>query len=208
MPWYTVQQGEWLQQIAHDNGFGDESKILNHPDNADLMQRRPESVLLKAGDQLFIPDVTPSKANKPTDNRHRFVIKQPKAKLQIKIHEDGLALASLPFTLTLNGRVNKGTTGADGLIEIDVPVAQGSVGQLEIGGHVLPVRLSHLDPIEELTGVKSRLHNIGYDCGEIDDDPSDDLADALSLFQKHSKLEQSGELDDSTRDALKQAHGC
>jgi Putative peptidoglycan binding domain len=208
MPWYTVQQGEWLQQIAYDNGFADESKIYNHPDNADLKKKRGAPELLKAGDLIFIPEVEPKKFNRPTDNVHRFVIKQPTTKLQIRIKEDGISLDSLPFKLTIAGHVHEGTSTADGLIEVEVPVAQGDVGQLEIAGHVLPVRLSHLDPLEELSGVKARLHNLGYDCGEIDDESSDDLADALRQFQRHSSLEETGELDDATRAALKDSYGC
>jgi Putative peptidoglycan binding domain len=208
MPWYTVQQGEWLQQIAHENGFADESKIYNHPDNADLKKNRNSPELLKAGDQVFIPDVDVKTVSRPTDNLHRFVLKQPTTKLQIRVKEEGVSFNSTPFKLTLSGHVHEGTSTADGIIEVDVPVSQGDVGQLEIAGHVLPVRLSHLDPIEELTGVKARLHNLGYDCGEIDDEANDDFADALRHFQKHASLDETGQLDDTTRAALKDAYGC
>jgi hypothetical protein len=65
-----------------------------------------------------------------------------------------------------------------------------------------PVLLGDLDPIEE-SGMVMRLEHLGYFGWR--------LGDATELgvaFQRDVNLDQTGQLDDATRSALKAEHGC
>jgi hypothetical protein len=209
MPWHTVAQGEWMAQIAANYGFADPSPILQHGDNADLVKKRPQQQLLLPNDQVFVPDPAVKKVDCPTGQAYRFKVQVPKTKVQIVVHdEDGEPIKSKPFKLTLDDTVYPGTSGGDGLIAVDIPLQTVGSGQLEIDGHTLPIRVGHLDPLEEVSGIKGRLHNLGYDCGSLDDQVDDALADALRRFQKTSGLDETGQIDDTTRAKLKDAHGC
>ncbi|APR75164.1 Hypothetical protein A7982_00510 [Minicystis rosea] len=80
------------------------------------------------------------------------------------------------------------------------------------------VRVGHLDPISEPSGVASRLVHLGYmrppDASESRSrqpawaTPEARLRRALQAFQRASGLPATGELDDATRAALEEAHGA
>jgi hypothetical protein len=69
-----------------------------------------------------------------------------------------------------------------------------------------PRRIGHLDPVHEVSGVRGRLHNLGYEAG-AGDAMDDDLRELLRLFQKQHGLE-TGEIDEATQQALEDKHGC
>ena len=68
------------------------------------------------------------------------------------------------------------------------------------------LQLGALDPVDELSGVQSRLANLGYYNGPVDGAQNDDLSLAVARFQGDEKLAVSGDIDDDTRDALRQRH--
>ena len=209
MPWHTVAQGEWLAQIAQKYGFAKEDVIHDHPDNADLMQKRPDQSLLLPGDRLFIPDKDAKEVEVPAGKAHRFKVKLPKTKVKLIVHdENDEPIASKPYKLTLDKQIYEGTSASDGLIEAEVPAETVENGELTIDGHVIPIRLGHLDPLSEVSGVQARLHNLGYDCGAIDGQESESLTSMLKRFQKAMELEPTGELDDATRGKLAEKHGA
>ncbi len=70
------------------------------------------------------------------------------------------------------------------------------------------LQLGNLDPISEVRGVKQRLANLGFDCGNTNNDElNEDLEGALSAFQSAHDLDVTGEIDQATRDKLKDVHG-
>jgi hypothetical protein len=210
MPWHTVAQGEWIAQIAARYGFADPAPILNHGDNADLLKKRPQQQILLPNDQLFIPDPSPKSVTCATNKSYRFRIKlPPKAKLNVFVHdEDGEAIKSKPFVLTAGGVEYKGTSGGDGKISIDLPLTTVSDAQLEIDGHTLPLNVGHVDPIDEISGVKGRLNNLRFECGEANDVIDDAYTAAVRAFQTRYELTVSGTADDATKSKLKQVFGC
>lgn len=208
MPWHTVAQGEWLAQIARRYGFAKGDAIHDHPDNADLEKKRPAPSQLLPGDRLFIPDKDAKEVEVPSGKAHRFRVLLPKTKVKLIVHdEDDAPIASKPYKLTFDDRTYEGTSGSDGLIEAEIPIQTANSGQIEIDGHVLALRLGHLDPLAELSGVQGRLHNLGYDCGAIDGQESESLTETLKRFQKAMGLDPSGDLDDATRGKLEEKHG-
>jgi hypothetical protein len=69
-----------------------------------------------------------------------------------------------------------------------------------------PLQLGGLDPVTETEGIKKRLNNLGFPCGDGAGD-TPELEAALSLFQEKSGLTITGKVDDATRQKLKTTHG-
>lgn len=71
---------------------------------------------------------------------------------------------------------------------------------------VFRIALHHLDPHDELSGAKQRLHNLGF-LRDLDEDGlGPRAAAALRAFQLVHDLDPSGELDAATQDKLREKH--
>ncbi len=57
-----------------------------------------------------------------------------------------------------------------------------------------------------LAALQQRLLNLGYDCGGEDGQAGAGTRAALLRFQAENGLQQSGEMDGPTRDALRDLH--
>lgn len=115
----------------------------------------------------------------------------------------------LAYRLEIGELTYEGKTDGDGILEQLIPPDAGT-GRLILepgtpNETVLPLNLGHLDPIEDVSGVKQRLANLTFPCGD-DDELTPELAAALRAFQAKHGLDVTGELDDETRDAIKKAH--
>ena len=208
MPTHTVQQGEWIGSIAKTYGFYDWHRIHDHPQNADLKQLRPDPHLLYPDDQVFVPDIEPDPFAGATDQTHNFVLKTLTTKLiVIAKDESDQPIASKPYKLTIDKKNYDGTTDADGKLQHDIPLDAQS-GALDIEGFHYDVLVSHMDPLDTILGVQKRLTNLGYDCSPLDGTINDATIAAISRFQQEMKLPDTGELDNTTRDKLKEKHGC
>lgn len=117
--------------------------------------------------------------------------------------------ANVPFLLEVGGRLIQGKTDRDGRIEQSIPADTSSARlTLEPGTAretVLPIRLGHLDPLDEFSGVRQRLINLGFDCRGVEQE--EDLTDAIAAFQEWHGLPVTGKLDGATRDKLRETHG-
>jgi peptidoglycan hydrolase-like protein with peptidoglycan-binding domain len=71
--------------------------------------------------------------------------------------------------------------------------------------HVL--KIGHLDPHDDPTGIQQRLRSLGYYFGAVDGELGGVTAAALRRFQTANGLEVSGEADDATVSALRDAYG-
>lgn len=205
MAWHDVAQGEHLIQIAHQYGFADFMAIFDHPDNKPLKDKKRDPHVLLPGDQLFIPEKELKEVDAATGKVHTFKVKLPTLMLRVIVHgEDDKPLANKPYVLTVNGKDIEGTSDGDGKVEAAVPVTAREA-KLVIDIHEIQLRVGHLDPIEEDSGVLSRLLNLGYDLGG-ETQPGPFTTDALRRFQKASGLEVNGNLDDATRGKLREKH--
>ena len=214
--YHTVKQGEHASSIAKKYGFTDFRTIWNHGQNAQLKQKRVNPNVLHPGDQLFIPDRTEREESRPTDRRHRFVTSLPRLKLRLVL--DDLyekPIANAPCELRVEGEVHPLTTDSRGKIERDIPIeaeqAQLIVRSPEtpLDAMVIPIEIGHLDPVDELTGQKARLANLGYFTGPVDDaPPGADFKLAVEEFQCDQKLAVDGICGPRTQAKLKEVHGC
>lgn len=115
------------------------------------------------------------------------------------------------YLLTIEGISTTGTTDGDGYLQATIPptAKTGSV-TVDAGTQdemTIPLQFGHLDPLDEIAGVKQRLANLGFDCGDTTAQVHDNFRAALRAFQQFQGLDVTGEVDAPTRDRLLEAHG-
>ena len=119
--------------------------------------------------------------------------------------------ADVPYRITIDGITTEGRTDNDGVLEVTVP-PRATAGQLVVEPGtaqegVVALRLGHLGPIDTVSGVKQRLANLAFDCGDTDDRETDAYAHAIREFQRKFGLDATGRMDDQTRRKLQEVHG-
>jgi hypothetical protein len=211
---HIVVQGECLSSIAHDFGFGDWHTIYDDPHNSAFRAKRPDPNLIYPGDELYIPDFTPRDDNCQTDMNHRFQLLAKPTYLNLRIQDPAdKALSGANYTLTLDRLTFHGKTDGDGWIKRKIyPNSQ--FGTLQVWPNSddqetffkWDVKLGHLDPLDTTSGVKARLNNLGYDCGEVDSTEDDLYDQAVRQFQQDHNLTVDGIVGPQTRGKLKQEH--
>jgi hypothetical protein len=207
---HTVRQGEHISRIAGQYGFFDYHTIWDHPSNAEIKRRRQDPHVLFPGDVLHIPDKEPKTVSRPTGARHRFRVAVPMLKLRLAVRDlDNVPVANTSCELEVENVKYALTTNSAGLIEQDIPATAES-GRLSV--HALdldiPIRIGHLDPLDQDAGWFARLVNLGYvDNAPASTDPRD-LRSDIEEFQCDFGLKVTGELDAATKAKLKQIHGA
>jgi hypothetical protein len=209
---HTVTEGETLLTIAAANGFLDWKPIWQHEKNEALRKQRDPTVLT-AGDVIYLPEVT--EVPIPVTSGQRQVITQAAIRASFRttvVDEHAKPLANCKFTLAVGGVTLRGKTNSSGVVECDIPAAPLD-GTLTIyaGKDEKPLtfsmKLGYLDPIEKDTGVKARLNNLGFECGDVAGKLDDDATKAaLRTFQIVHRLPVTGSADAATRKRLKAAH--
>jgi N-acetylmuramoyl-L-alanine amidase len=213
MPTHIVQPGEHLAGIATAYGFADAKTIYEHPSNAELKSKRPDSDILHPRDVVNIPDKQPKTAQVDTGRSHNFVLKTGKKVLRLVVRDcSGNFVKNEPFTLEVGGRTIQNKTTASGAIMERVPVDATSA-TLSMDGFVWHLRIGDLNPLERVpddgvSGAQMRLANLGYSVGAIDGLLGPRTMGAIITFQRKFRLKRTGKLDTPTLAKLKQRHGC
>src|SRR5271156_169787 len=213
--YYTVEQGDHLSSIAKDYGFTDYTVIWDHPNNADLKNKRKNPNILLPGDEVFVPDMEEKQESGATDKRHTFKVDKKTLKLRLvleDIYEKPIAGAQC--ALLVDGQVFQLTTDGHGKLEQDIPL-DAKEGVLTIRGdqtpfanEVIPIKIGHLDPIDEPSGQVGRLNNLGYSAGPLDGSDDDAFNSAVEEFQCDNGLTVDGICGPQTQSKLKQVYGC
>jgi N-acetylmuramoyl-L-alanine amidase len=204
---YEVVEGDSVASLALENGVLPET-IWNHPDNLDLRLLRKDMNVLMPGDILTIPEIQIADFTRPVDQMHRFQLKGALAVYRLQVFDVEVPRACQGYTLVVDKKITyKGTTDKSGTFEHKIP-ADSSEAELTIGeDHAqLSIRFGYLDPIDEVTGVKKRLRNLGFYAGEVDAVLDDDTIDALKYFQLRFGLPATGQIDGDTRTKLTGMH--
>jgi len=211
---HFVRQGDCLHSIAAQYGFSSWKPIYEHADNAALRQRRPNPDLLHPGDAVVIPDRVAKYVERATNARHVLRVKRPPVALRVYLRdEEGEPLARTRYVVRAKGIEQAGRTDADGLVEQTVPADLASVELLvwlDDDGSDQPdleytLMLGHLDPIETFTGVRERLYNLGYPCGDAEEG-SDAIRDAVRAFRRDHGLAEGDEIDAEFHSRLRAVH--
>ncbi len=205
---HEVKQGEHLSQIAAHYKFASYTTIWDDPQNAGLKTLRGNPNVLFPGDVVYIPDRLQKSVSCVSGRRHRFKTPVPKLHLRLTLEDFvGQPIAGAACRLSVDARSYDAQTDGKGHIDIEIPQTSRS-GTLKVQDLEIPVRIGHLDPVSEESGVRARLTNLGYYRGP--DDPVDDMEfrSAVEEFQCDEGLEITGICDGGTLARLEELHGC
>ena len=208
MPDHLVAQGECLTSIADQYGFFWQT-LWAHPRNASLNASGRHPNMLFPGDVVHIPEKTPKEYACETGARHRFKRRGVPAKLRLRLLWDDEPRTGEAYSLDIDGALRSGSVGSDGIVEVRIPSAA-KRGVLIVGEGerrmTYQLALGHVDPIDEISGVKARLKNLGFTCGGADSHLDEQTQEALRAFQGSRGLEPTGEIDGATLAELRAAH--
>ena len=118
-----------------------------------------------------------------------------------------------PFKLSLDAVEIEGSTDGKGWIRGKIP-GWATEGTLKLWLNPedpdaviqWPVKLGHLDPLETTSGVKGRLNNLGYYCGEVNEVEDERYDASVRQFQEDHGLVVDGIVGPKTRAKLKSEH--
>jgi len=204
---HKVRKGECLSSIAEKYGLFPDT-IANDPANADLKTKRKDLNVLYPGDVVAIPDKRVKEESCATEQKHRFRKKGTPAVLRLQLlDEDDSPRANLNYNLQVDGQYFEGTTDSDGKIEQSIPPGAKKGILLIENDDPIPLSFGDLDPVDTITGVQQRLLNLGFDCEGVSGRLDSKTEEALKEFQQKYELNDSGELDQATKDKLLEIHG-
>lgn len=212
--YHTVEQGEHLSLIAKNYGFASYATIWNHDNNADLRELRKNPNVLRPGDKVFVPDKQAKHAEIKTGERTRFRVQSAKVMLRLVLENpDGSPMANTECELRIDGQAFPVTTDGDGLLEQEIPAtardASLAFKETEVPFELeMPLKIGHMDPVDEVTGQVARLNNLGYLAGPLD--PVDErlFVSAVEEFQCDEGLTIDGKCGPQTQKKLAEVHGC
>ena len=218
---YEVVPGDCMSSIAYAHGFFWQT-LWNDGANAALKAKRKNPNVLMTGDIVHIPDLTIKQEPGATETRHKFMLKGVPEIFRMKLLDaDHQPRANLEYTIIIEGNARKGTTDGNGELKESIPPDAHS-GKLLVptppdkSGKPIPGRpkfqvmilnLGTLNPVTEISGIKSRLTNLGFYKGPIDENLDDDTKRALRAFQRRKGLPVTGNPDDATQAQLLKIHG-
>ena len=210
---HVVQQGEHLSQIAKQYGFRDFNTVWNHPDNADLKKLRQSHNVLFPGDTVKIPDKTQKKESRPTGQKHSFKLAGRRLLLRLALRDFGnQPLANTACQVKVDGASTELTTDANGRVEVPISATSKEATLVFKDPLVpfdlsVPIKIGHLDPVEEVSGQKARLSNLGYITRPLEEVDDAIFARTVQEFQCDLGLPVNGVCDTATQNKLKELHG-
>ena len=216
---YSIKQGDYLAKIAKDHGFSDWKVIWNHADNKGLKDKRKDPNILYPGDRLFIPDREEKHESIAVDDTHKFSVKRSKLKLALVLDEMFKnPMAGAQYRLMIDGKVIAKAADGQGKLEVDI-LPGATDAQLIIKNPespvneiAIPIKIGHLDPVEERSGQAQRLNNLGYFPGPdpVNDETENEriFLSAVQEFQCDNNLAVDGICGPQTQGKLVQIHGA
>ncbi len=206
---HVVRQGEHLAAIAHRYGFSDYRVLWEHPQNAELRQRRRDNPnVLRPGDEIFIPEREECAEEGATEQRHRFVRHGTQLMLRLRVRDiDGQPIENTECELYIGLDRHVLTTNGDGILEHPLPL-DAENGRLRVSERNLDfdLRIGHLDPIDETPGQRARLNNLGYFAGYSEEDTRQ-IKWAVEEFQCENGMRPTGACDAPTQEKLLSVYG-
>jgi N-acetylmuramoyl-L-alanine amidase len=205
---HQIVQGECLMSVAERYRFHWKT-LWDHADNEELKRLRKDPGVLMPGDVIVVPDKVRKQLPASTGASHKFTLRLSKAKIRLRMLCNGEPIKNEPYELTIDdGDTVTGSTDGDGKLEAGVSRSARSA-RLVLPGRreEHSIKLGHLDPVDEVTGLQARLRQLGYYRGRVDADAGPMTVEALKAFQRKQGLEESGVADAATKDAVVAAYG-
>lgn len=208
MPTHTVKQGEHLSGIARQYGFRHYKTIWEHAQNKALRDKRKDPHVLYPEDLLYIPEKQERNETRPAGDLHTFKVKGKRLMLNLALRDfNDDPIANTPCTLTIDKQTYKLTTDGDGRISQQIaPTAH--EGMLSYGQTRIQLLIGDLDPVEESSGWRERLNNMGYFAGTAGDPDDMRIKSAVEQFQCDCGLTVDGDCGPQTQTELHKAHGA
>ena len=208
MPFHDVVPGDTLLALAAANGLESWQDIVNAPENASIKEKLADPGILKSGSKIFIPNKVMRHEASAVDAKHPFKISRPKAWIRMAVKDAaGVAFAGKKYELTAGDTTASGTIPPGGVIEHAVSVTTTS-GTLKVWTsdtefQTWDLKIGHMEPLDEVSGVQARLNNLGFPCGEPDGVVDDELTAAVKAFQARIGVDPTGTIDETLRTKLK-----
>jgi hypothetical protein len=180
---HVVQAGDCLISLATKAGVPLD-RVRQHPDNQELMRKRPNPSLLLPGDEVVIPDLETKHLSCSTQKRHRFVKRVEKAEIRLQINELGLPRSNEAYVVEIDGKkVGEGQTDTEGNLTCQIPAAADHA-TIILGEQRdrYEVALGHIDPPDTVQGIHQRLMNLGYYEGGVETEYDGESVEAMSAF--------------------------
>jgi hypothetical protein len=202
---HVVRDGDCIESIAEREGHVWQT-VWEHADNSALRSERVDPNVLAPGDVVAIPEIRERVESLATSRIHRFRRKGTPSRLRVQFLDEGEPIAGQPYTLEVAGKVLHGQTDGNG--RIDHPIPPRAMGAtLTFEDEVYHFALGRIDPITTLRGVTQRLHSLGYHCHAVEPE-GPKLCAAVRTLQRAHSLDETGQIDDATRQALQEDYGC
>ncbi|MFH1747781.1 MAG: peptidoglycan-binding domain-containing protein [Planctomycetota bacterium] len=159
--------------------------------------------ILEEDPESFAPEEQPEDTEQQTEIEEPTERQRPPRKDKPR--------SNLRYVLIIDGTQLEGVTDEDGVLEQPIPgnarrgrliLDPGELGQTEI-----QLQLGHLSPRTELPGLKERLANLTFDCGDRGEEETPRFEAAVRGFQEKYGLEITGQADQATRNKLEELHG-
>jgi hypothetical protein len=221
---YVIRQGDYLVQLAARFGF-DADTVWNRAENDPLRAAGRSPNVLWPSDVLYIPDDDPPSVPLAIGASNSFTASVTKVPVTLSFHDEtGAPLATADCTYHgLDAEPSDAPlqTNDSGSLMLLLPVDQAPfIIELPSLGMFFKILVGHLDPHTSRSGALQRLHNLGYGGRsyfgpDVEPDADDGLQEQrderfkrlLQSFQYDRGIPETGELDATTIDALKEAHG-
>jgi len=200
---HTVRKGDCIASVAAEYGFASWGIVWDAPENAELRALRSDPNVLLPGDKIVIPERRRRVSPVASGRTHTFTVRRPLVKLFLRLRVDGDPLAGVPFEATCEAQTVTGVSGGDGVVELDVaPTTSSVVVRVPSRNCTFRALLGHMNPETSVSGAKGRLAGLGLFRGPVDDALTPDFVRTLRDFQRAKHLDQTGELDGRTTDAI------
>lgn len=202
---HEIRQGECVCVLAARSGVPWKT-IWDAAENDPLRAADRHPNVLLPGDALHVPERELRTESLATSKRHKLIVHGTLATIHITLVANLEPLADEPWILEYSGITIEGRSDGEGKLEAKLPaVLTRATLSLPDRHQRYTLSLGALDPIDTLSGARGRLCNLGLAKGDHGDEPS--THEAIAGFQATQELEATGELDDSTVDALRDEYG-
>ena len=213
MQTHRVKQGDSLASLEETYGIPWQ-KIWYDDSNTDLRSKRKDPNILLPGDQVHIPDKEKREETCSSGSKHSFKLSCPRPILKIclrvrMVDGEEVILNHEDYEIQFDvGQPKTGTTDGEGYIQESIPPrAKKASIAVHSQNLTLPINLGHLDPIDHILGIQSRLNMLGYESGATDDNLGPLTEEAVKRFQKDKDLRVDGVPGPQTQNKLKEVFG-
>lgn len=141
-------------------------------------------------------------------NEYRILIETGPGNIMFQICDE--PVVNTKYEIHIKGlHTISGSTDGSGLIEFNPP---GGCSSFKLVLYTEPpmeftIEIGEFKSIDEITGIKQRLRNLGYDTGAINDTSDDKYISAIKGFQQNNNLETDGIAGSKTKAKLQEIYG-